>query len=401
MSTSLRVTLSLMSLLLLAACEDETVLSPFSTTLEVGALLSLSGDYGASGAVSLAAVHRAVEDADADLAGEDTELVVSLGDTRSLPLGASVLLDSYLLQGLRVMVGPSTSAEVAAVKDAIDASDALIISPSSTSLDLAIPGDHIFRLAPTDAHLAEELVDLMWSRGQRYLALVYRDDEWGHSLSSELGSRFTQRGGTVISSNSYGALRTDILAELMTDVEADIAAHTEIQDPSQVAFHLTSLDEGSLIMQVAMENAPGLGLVPWYGTDGFVQDAYVLTLPELAAFARDVGYTAPIVQVDPPSSMSGVVERIQEEAGTAPGAYALLTYDAVRIAARTLLRAGGRDASYDDLEAALLAVLADYEGLSGHITLDDNGDRANGTYAFFTVVSDGTDFRWERVSAGG
>jgi len=200
---------------------------------------------------------------------------------------------------------------VAGVQEIIGASNSLLISPGSTSLALAGAGDHIFRLAPNDSYMVAELVDLIWARGHRYLALVYRDDSWGNSVADEMQAQFTQKGATVISAYEYRSLRTSELREVLEEVVADIDA----------------------------------------------------------------------------------------EAGVTAGTYALLTYDAMRIAAKTLAEAGS-NASYEELETTLEEVLQEYEGLSGQIELDAMGDRVGGTYDFYTIQNVGGTYQWVLVNEG-
>jgi len=60
-------------------------------------------------------------------------------------------------KGIRIVIGPSTSAELEAIKDYANNNGSILLSPSSTAPLLAIPGDNIFRLVPDDTHQAEAI----------------------------------------------------------------------------------------------------------------------------------------------------------------------------------------------------------------------------------------------------
>ena len=358
--------------------------------------MSLSGANSRAGAAHVAAIECALEDAREELAPLGIDVRVNLADTQSDPNAASILLNSFLTTGLRITVGPYTSAEVAATEDRIRDSHGLLISPSSTALALSNRNDHIFRLAPNDSHLAESLVDLIWERGQRQLILVYRNDTWGNSLADEMEREFTSRGGTVVSRHTYDSAEIDVVAQILRQVEGDIDDLIGGAPTSSVAIQLTSLGEGTTFFQVAFDSVPDLVEVPWYGSDGFVKDWSIVSDSDLAEFAMGVDYTAPVYRVAVPDRFWHVIDRIEARTGVTPGAYTLLTYDATRVAARTLSTIHPAT-GYDELEAALHHVLADYVGVSGIIAVDATGDRICGEYDFYTVGSDGWSYWWERV----
>ncbi len=344
----------------------------------------------------LAAMECALEDARAELEESDLEFRLSLSDTQSDPYAASVLMNTHLLRNMRITVGPYTSAEVAAVEPRTVESQSLLISPSSTSLYLANRNDHIYRMAPNDSYMVEELVDLVSTRGHQRLVLVYRDDVWGHSVAGELERQFTAAGGTIVSAHAYDPHHTEEIPAILRQIHEDINTATGAGTTSDLAIQLSSFGEGPIFFEAAIDSVPELRDISWYGSGGFVGDWSFFSNPQIAQFAVDVGYTAPLYRVQVPDAFWHVVDRIEHRTGVTPGTHSLLTYDATRIAAFTLAHVG-MHASYGELENALRDVMADYVGVSGCVHMDAMGDRYDGDYDFYAVHSDGWRFWWERV----
>jgi branched-chain amino acid transport system substrate-binding protein len=383
------------------ACWETHTYSPdFEEVLEIGALVSLSGSNSGAGLVHVAAMECALEDARMEFAEEGLDFRLNFSDTQSDPYAASVLMNNHLHRNIRVVIGPYTSAQVAAVESRIGDSQSLLISPSSTSLLLANRNDHIFRLAPNDSHMAESLADLIWRRGNDFLVLVYRDDPWGFSVATEVQREFSAKGGSVVSAYAYDPQNNNDLASLLRQVQIDITAATGGGPTSRVAIQLTSMDESVQFFRTAIDSVPQLRNVSWFGSDGFVGSWSIFSELALAEFAVDVDYTAPIYRVDVPDRFWHVIERIESTTGVTPGSYSLLTYDATRVAARTLANVG-HSASYGELEATLATVMADYVGVSGWVELDAMGDRYDGEYDFFSVRTDGWSYWWARTSSSG
>ncbi len=122
------------------------------TTITIGALLPLTGDLQSYGVRAQAAVQVAVEDVNAYLESKNAwfRFELKVEDTQTKPDVAVQKFNSLVAQGIKFIVGPMTSAEVKKLKDLADQNNVLIISPSSTAIELKIAGDNVFRFCPTD-----------------------------------------------------------------------------------------------------------------------------------------------------------------------------------------------------------------------------------------------------------
>ena len=70
-------------------------------------------------------------------------------DSQTDPVIALEKLQSLNSKGIKLVLGPDSSAEVKSIKSYVDSNDMLVLSPSSTAPNLAID-DNIFRLIPDD-----------------------------------------------------------------------------------------------------------------------------------------------------------------------------------------------------------------------------------------------------------
>ena len=92
------------------------------------------------------------------------------------------------------MIGPQSSAEVAAIKAYADANDVLVASQSSTAGSLAIADDNIFRFTPSDTLEAVALVGLMKADRIATIIPFWRNDAGNNGLQVATRALFGASG---------------------------------------------------------------------------------------------------------------------------------------------------------------------------------------------------------------
>jgi len=100
-----------------------------------------------------------------------------------VPLGNSSII-TYIQdlerEGFKYFIGPLASSSAEAAKAYTDTTnDLVLLSPSSTAASLAIEGDSLFRLVPSDDAQVPIIMDRIQSQGKEHVVLIYRDDTWG------------------------------------------------------------------------------------------------------------------------------------------------------------------------------------------------------------------------------
>ena len=201
----------------LSGCsDDDSSIGPQPVnTLKIGALLPMTGQYSAQGTCFLSALRFAVEDVNADFesSGSSSRVELIWADTQTDPTAAQSLIGSYINQNIRLVVGPVTSSEVLGIRDRVNDANCILLSPSSTMIELEVANDHIFRLVPSDSEIVKAISDVMWSDGIRDVITFYEDGEWGSSISTNLKETFEGKGGTCVGTVDHFSIRQSILSE--------------------------------------------------------------------------------------------------------------------------------------------------------------------------------------------
>jgi branched-chain amino acid transport system substrate-binding protein len=115
---------------------------------------------------------------------------------------------------------------------------------------------------------------------------------------------------------------------------------------------------------------------------------------------RSDDFTCPSVLLSPVAVQRSAAlrARVRAKLGSEPDAFALSAYDGLRIAAGAARRTGGT-ADVQGFERALVRVARGYRGVTGPIRLNAAGDRAFGSYDFWSVCARPGGFGWRRTSS--
>jgi len=380
--------------IMLGCTQEDKVSEPSS--IQIGVLLPLTGELDDRAAEIQTFLDIALTDANQQLELEDSDIRLTLQviDTETNPTTARTQMEVMSQSGIKCFIGPITSAEMLEASQSTLINDCLLLSPSSTSTDLSIAGDHLYRFVAGDAQMAEALAHVIWDQGVRYIASMFREDSWGFSLSNLVQIEFENIGGSQVMKTEYLSLRQSSARSELIIVANSIEA---LNVPSeQIAIQINSFNEAIMLFEVASElliDYPILGEVQWFGSDGFVQSPLLFDYPQAAAFAHRVEFIAPIMGIPGSEALETLLEQYQ---GSAPWSYSIISYDLVQIIAELM----GSASDINDvasLETALNNVTNEYTGLSGSISLDENGDRTEGLYHFWQVVESGSTYAWEHI----
>lgn len=385
---------------LMSACGESNNPAPppaNSDTLTVGGLLSLTGTWSSLGLNSQATMQIAADDVNAyfERVGVTRRVSIDVVDTRLDPAQAQQALRGLASRGVHVVVGPQSSAEVAALKPFADANSVLLVSQGSTAHTLAIADDHVFRLCPDDVEEGAAIVALMLSDGKQVIVPMTRDDAGNQGLQVATKAGIEAAGGTVLPLTAYAATTTDFTT-LVHDLATQVGQAVSQSGSDAVAVYLTAFDEAQMIFHEAMQY-PALAAVRWYGSDGVAASAVLAGDPVTAAFASAVAFPCPIFGLDPATAdrWEPLAGRIAARTGIAPDAFALSTYDAVWLLALASLQAPASDLSR--YVPAFVQTASTYLGVTGPTTLNAAGDRRAGPFDFLGLCPSAGGYDWQRV----
>lgn len=395
---SARRMLALLALAATAGCDESGTIPRVPNEIVLGGVFSLTGNWSSLGVNAKAAMELAVEDVNLYSAGRGVTFRADVRDTKLDPAAALAAMQALHKIGVQVVLGPQSSAELAALKPFVDANSMMVVSPSSTAGSLAVSGDHIFRFTPDDSLEGVAISALMWDDGIRAVVPIWRADAGNQGLHTATSARFAAKGGMVWAGMEYAATSANYAAAVAS-ISTQVRQALATRPAGQVAVYLAGFDEVADVFAVAAHD-PALASVRWYGADGIAQSAALLEHVDAVAFARTTGFPAPIFGLDPSAQAKWqpVAARIQARSGTAPDAFALAVYDAVWVAAQAYL-ASPRPASIDDLSSRFMTAAASYYGATGWTALNAAGDRQYANFDFWAIRPSGATSTWQRVAS--
>jgi branched-chain amino acid transport system substrate-binding protein len=160
----------------------------------------------------------AMEDINTYLANKNANftLAVSVSDTKLETELAKTFFATANTDKVRFIIGPQSSAELAAIKPLSDTTEIIVISQSSTAGSLAIADDAIFRFCPSDKIEGAAMATTIYNNGFKGLVTIARDDAGNKGLQSSTGESFVTKGGHIAPIAPYSTTLTDYSAVVMS-----------------------------------------------------------------------------------------------------------------------------------------------------------------------------------------
>lgn len=366
-------------------------------TLRIGLILDNTGQQDFLNAPQLAAAKLAVKEINAagGHKGRPVELLPA-----SVGTDTAAQAKTLVAAKADVVIGPTDSSRAAAAIDVLAHAKVAMISPANTAPGLSKykSDGYYFRTAAADIAQASVLVKLAKDGGAKTIAVVHEEGDYGKEVSVAVAAAAKAAG-----------LGTSVDAEFTPGHAQQAAAAAKAAAPDAVVLVARGGAQGA----IAELNNAGLagkklilsdGAVNQYG-DGLGAKALDGARGILPGTFPSAHFQAGLVAVDP---------------GLKDMAFAAETYDAVNlaalaaaaaeddagssIAAKLVSVSGGTAAdagdsgksgaatacaSYQDCITALHAgKQPDYDGASGPINFDSNGDVTAAAYMVYTYGAD-------------
>jgi branched-chain amino acid transport system substrate-binding protein len=368
-------------------------------TVNIEGLFSLSGNWSSLGITSKAAIELAAEDINVYLASKNSnfKLAVSVSDTKLDTELAKTFFTKAKGNKTSFVIGPQSSAELAAIKPFSDAAEIIVVSQSSTAGSLAIENDAIFRFCPSDKIEGAAIAATIAKKGFKGLVTVARDDAGNKGLQTSTGAAFTAKAGQTVAITPYSTTLTNY-ATVVAAIKAQLTTLIATHGSDKVGIYLASFDEGAEIFKLATLD-PVLSGVKWFGGDGVVLSAAFLSDAAVADFVIKTSFFAPSfgLPVATESKWKPVAARIKTKTAVEPDAFALAAYDAMWTIAYTIEANNGNTSDFNKLKILFVEQANKHSGVVGAGALDAAGDRANGTFDYFGIVKEGSSYVWKLV----
>ncbi len=335
--------------LVLTGCQQE------EETLKIGILVPLSGEVKTFGESTRNGAMLAFEAAIAD--GLDIEIVVA--DSKcDAQEGANAANKLIFEDGVSMILGPVCSGAAIPVSEIAQANDVLMLTATATNPSVTINEDGsnkdmIFRACFLDPFQGTVVAKLaIDDLGAQTCAILYdMGDDYVKGLAEYIQSSFTDLGGEVLVYEAYTSTDTDFSAILGKVAAAD----------PDVIFIPDYYDKVNLIAAQLVEKGIEKPLI---GCDGW--DSAELNT-ELISEGYFSNHYSP---ADERAIVQDFIANYEAAYGTQPDALATLGYDAANMLIQAIKEADSTDATA--IRDALAA--EEFEGVSGNITFDANGD---------------------------
>lgn len=326
--------------------------------VKVGAVLPLTGpmsSFGLSMQNAMKVAQRQVNDG-GGISGRPLEILYK--DSGGLPGRASDSARQLVeKEGIFVLIGADTSADVLAMVPLTRDGRCLLLSPSASTPKLTGAGDYVFRNWPSDTLEAKVMADFAaYTLHATRLLAVSQKGEYGDGLFMAFAGRFSGDRRRV-SKMSF---------EPGAEPSAILARRIKMQMNKAQVLYLIGYPHSIVPLVRALREA---------GVDQPILSVSSLAgSPEVETLgAEGRGLLFPRPEWNPDSSSSGVsrfVSDYKKRFKKTPDVYAAHAYDAVRILARVMSAGRMRPAR---IREGLLD-LGDYAGVSGKTTFDKQGD---------------------------
>ncbi len=314
--------------------------------VRIGFFMSITGRDASFGEASLNGARLAVDglNAGGGTLGRPVELVIE--DDRSLA-GESATAAKKLISRDHVvaLIGECSSARTLEAAAVAQASGIPLVSPASTSPRVTQVGDAIFRVCFIDSFQGDVIATFARRRlGLRRAALLVDSTApYSVGLADYFSRRFEALGGEVVASQKYSGADTDFRAQL-----------TAIRSAQPDALFLPGY---YVAAGLVARQARDLGMhATLLGGDGFEAPQ----LLDIGGDALEGAYYSTHFAVGNTGAVSrSFVEAYRLRYGALPNGLAALTYDAVRLVADAITRAGTTE------RAALRRALSETKGFAG------------------------------------
>jgi branched-chain amino acid transport system substrate-binding protein len=369
-------------------------------TIKIGTILPQSGGLAFLGPPEEAGVNLAVKDInDANLGIKVEAVLRDSGDTTTDT--ATVSVTDLLSQDVSAIIGAASSGVSKTVIDQITGAGVVQMSPANTSIDFTKYADKglYWRTAPSDILQGEVLGNQIAEDGNSSLGLIVLNDSYGTGLAESVAKTFEDAGGKVVAKALFNEGDSNFAAQI-----------SEVTAANPDAIALITFDQAKVITPALVGTGyPGDKL---YFVDGNLSDYSADFAPGLIAGSKgtlpglDVGklgdFTKRLLEVDPTlKDYSYAAESYDAVVLIALAAYAANDVKGQAIAdhLRQISGGTGKGTKATDFKSAATALKKgeqiDYDGFSGPITFDENGDPTDATIGIYQY---GADNKYTRIN---
>lgn len=372
-----------------------TTTRPDDGVFRVGAVIPDGGAIPDLGASALAALTAARDDINT-IGVRGQQMVLDIRDEGNSPASARTAVQELISSGVDAIVGPTSSLNVLATLPTAVKAGVLTCAPtaSAMSLDDFPDGGLFFRTVPSDSLQAKAIARLVTDTGSGTAVIAYVDDAYGRPFAAAVAGALSG-GDTVVSSVPFPAGDSPPTEAIDEVVAAAPDVVVVLADATLGPAIIRTVDE-------ALAAAPGPRGAADAATQYVVNDAMRrmdTNEPMPADLVLRISGVAPRAYVTAGSDFEAALQSVDPQAS---GLYAMNSYDCLTLIALgadaadsfqgkaihdqlVALTSSGRScASFSECTTfAATTPNIDYDGPSGALALDANGDPSSVRFQVF------------------
>ncbi len=354
-------------LILVVLVYQNTGMSENKGNIKIGLIAPLTGDVATIGQGTKSAAELAISEINS-AGGVNGRMLTLISEDGKCDGKESVSAVTKLVNIDKVdaIVGGTCSSESVAAAPIAEKAKVVMISPVSSSPALTTAGDYIFRDYPSDSFQGSKAADFAVNTLKaKNIAVLSCLSDWCQGIQQVFKDKTTSLGANIVADEKYDDKATKDLKTQLTKIKAT--------NPDLVYF--LGYTDGTVI---GLKQAKEVGLnAKILGGDAWGD-------PKVVAGA---GYAAEGTMYLIPASVPNVTFDSAFEKATGSNEVTIgarESYDAVKILAQVMKDVGTNGTKIKD---ALYKVQG-YQGVSGNISFDKNGDISSTNYDI-KIVKDG------------
>lgn len=319
--------------------------------VKIGILFSKSGNLAPYGEKAFEGYELARE----DLFSQGIKIDFIIEDTKSTSKdainGFHKLVSSDKVQ---IVIGPEASGLALAIAPIANENKVVLFAPTISADKFSTPNDYTFRNWPSSKLISEKAALVAHKLGYNSIAILTINNDMGASYSIDFKNKFESLGGKVVFNDNYKIDESNFSSQLLN-----------LRKSNPDAIYLVGQVEMGQILKQMRELNFTIPIISGIG----IED------PKVKEIAGDningIIYTTPSYN---PNSNQSVVRKYEEDFekkyNKKSEIFAACTYDAVMIIGK-LISEG--NITSDKIKEALFK-MQNYDGVSGKINIDNNGD---------------------------
>ena len=339
-----------------AASSEAPAAAPSGDSIKIGVLAPLTGEVSDYGIATSNGIKMAFEEINANggILGQQVELV--LMDEKGDPTEAVNAYNSMVSQGVVAVIGDVTSKPCQAVADVAVEDNMPMLTATGTAAGITLTGDNVFRTCYTDPFQGTIMATFAADNlGAKKVAILRNNsEEYSSGLTQAFKAQAAVKGIEIVSEEAYAG----------ADIDFNVQINNLIAQSPEAIFVPDYYDKVALILDQVRAGGyegPVLGGDGWDGVLNIIS-ADKMSVTENTYFANHYA--------DEDEKAAKFLSDYKAKFNLDGRSFSALGYDSAYIIAQAIENAGSTDS-----QAIINAMAAaDYDGITGHITFDENGD---------------------------